>query len=363
MATALVQHEALWVAAWASDSEGSLHCLAVPLIVRPPDGPALAVGLDERALAAVAGARWMVRLGVSVPPAAAAASLQEQRVRVLHASLMRTLDERAGVLARAPPRVASLVARRLYALDADLARRGGELTWTSAGAQAFVDAARDALRELGAVVDALALALDRGVDCPSAAAAGVALLPPPPGTPQSAADFAASVAAHVQKAGEELRSLSEAAARGAAEVARAAAEPPLAALGRRGAAPDDGLLLMFRGHCESLFKKAGWVLGEGLVCVVVWGGAGAPVAARAQTLRLLSHYPGPTLHEDICQTLLTPGPDDLRRSRLGRPAGPPGVGCATGVRGDARGRCARPGAGAQRGRRAGRRRLGNRCGE
>ena len=264
LATVLVQHEVLWSASWATSAEHALAGLAVPLVAVGAGGPGgspptLSPGLPESALTAAADARWMARLGCPVPPAAASAALQESRLRALHTSLARTLgEERPAALGSAPPAVIALLAPRAAALDAELARRGGYLTWTSAGAAAFAAAAAAAVRELAALADAAGTALARGVEGAVEAVGRVALVPLP-GNPVDPAAFVEAARAASAAASADLDAAAAAARQGVADLVDLSCCPPASPLFTSSAhswRPDPATLAALADHAEASFTRA-----------------------------------------------------------------------------------------------------------
>lgn len=208
LTAALVQFETSWAAAAGDAAEAALAGLAAPLVVPVPDGDGrLEPGLDKRVLAAAADARWLARLGCAVPPRAAAAAHHEARLARLHASLTHALDTRAAALDDASPRAVALLAPHAAAFDASVATRGGRLTWSSAGAAAFVADVDAKARALAATAAALEHALEADLDGGVARVRGVALLPTVGGegaTPVTPADFEAAAVEWAGRAGQQL---------------------------------------------------------------------------------------------------------------------------------------------------------------
>ena len=264
LATVLTQHEALWTAAWASSAEHALAGLSVPLVVMAStpsssSSLSLAPGLTDAALAVAADARWMGRLGCLVPPAAASAALQEGRLRSLHTSLARTLcEERPAALAGAPPAVIALLAPRTTALDAELARRGADLTWTSAGAATFVADAAAAVRELAALAESAGAVLSRGVDG-ALASVGAVPLAPLPTDPVDPATFVATTKAAAAAASSDLAAALATAQQGLADLVDLASSPPASPLFTSGTTPwhpDPAIVTALYHHAEACFARA-----------------------------------------------------------------------------------------------------------
>ncbi|KAK9841874.1 hypothetical protein WJX81_008571 [Elliptochloris bilobata] len=145
LATTLVKFEALWHSAWLSRVEQSRAALHSALIVRHPQTGKPLVNFDVALGELVREAKWLGRLGCSVPEAARRVLLQEHKFKFYYSRLAHLLREYERVVDGVPAEARALLKVHLADLEARL--RPGELvlTWASLNVDGFLHSLQQGL--------------------------------------------------------------------------------------------------------------------------------------------------------------------------------------------------------------------------
>ncbi|XP_054862859.1 dynein axonemal heavy chain 5 isoform X2 [Amphiprion ocellaris] len=147
-AVVLLQYEALHLQGWSQAAEGAPPRLSAALLVRHHNSKALSVNLDPVVLEVLQEARWMSRLGVTVPQAVLRMASREEPLRALYSRLLELLQDYSSVLGRIPPLLLPVLQPLVSRVEAALSPGLTTLSWTAGCTDGFVDSVYEALTEL-----------------------------------------------------------------------------------------------------------------------------------------------------------------------------------------------------------------------
>ncbi|XP_008293860.1 dynein heavy chain 5, axonemal [Stegastes partitus] len=150
-AVVLLQYEALHLQGWRQAAEGAPYRLSAALLVRHENSKALYVNLDPVVLEVLQEARWMTRLGVTVPPVILKMASREVALKALHSRLLQLLQDYSSVLASIPALLVPVLQPFISRVEAALSPGLTTLSWTALSTDAFIDGVYAALTELDQV--------------------------------------------------------------------------------------------------------------------------------------------------------------------------------------------------------------------
>ncbi|XP_042366785.1 dynein axonemal heavy chain 5 [Plectropomus leopardus] len=151
MAVALLQYELLHLQGWSQAAESAPPRLSAALLVRQQSSKEVFVNLDPVVLEVLQEARWMTKLGVTVPKVVLKMTSREAHVKALYKRLLELLQDYSSVVARIPPLLFPLMAPFVGRVEAALSPGLTTLSWTSLNTDLFIDAVYRALRDLNQV--------------------------------------------------------------------------------------------------------------------------------------------------------------------------------------------------------------------
>ncbi|XP_059182778.1 dynein axonemal heavy chain 5 [Centropristis striata] len=151
MAVVLLQYEVLHLQAWSQAAEGAPHSLSAALLVRQLSSKELLVNLDPVVLEVLEEARWMTKLGLSVPKVILKMASREAEVKALHKRLLELLQDYSSATASIPPLLFPLMQPFIGRVEAALSPGLTTLSWTSLNTETFIDGVYRALKDLDQV--------------------------------------------------------------------------------------------------------------------------------------------------------------------------------------------------------------------
>ncbi|XP_070784429.1 dynein axonemal heavy chain 5 [Enoplosus armatus] len=150
-AVVLLQYEVLHLQGWSQAAESAPHCLNAALLVRHEDSKEVSVNLDPVVLEVLQEARWMTKLGVTVPKVILKMTSREAQVKALYKRLLDLLQDYSSVVARIPPFLFPLMKPFIGRVEASLSPGLTTLSWTALNTDAFIESVYLALKELDQV--------------------------------------------------------------------------------------------------------------------------------------------------------------------------------------------------------------------
>jgi len=138
VARALIEYETLWHHAWARSIEAAKSGLQATLIIRHPRSGMLFVNFDREITQLIREAKYMQRMGISVPESALMVLLQEEKFMHFFNELSFALKEYERVLAMVPPVCRPILRPHLADLDRKLEPGMSLLTWQSMNIDAYL---------------------------------------------------------------------------------------------------------------------------------------------------------------------------------------------------------------------------------
>ncbi|KAI4787750.1 hypothetical protein KUCAC02_036273 [Chaenocephalus aceratus] len=186
MAVALLQYEVLHLQGWSQAAESAPHRLSAALLVRHESSKEVFVNLDPVVLEVLQEARWMAKLGVTVPKAVQKMTSREAHVKALYKRLLDLLQDYSSVLSRVPPLLCPLMQPFISRVEASLSPGLITLSWSALNTDTFIESVYVALKDLDQVSKAASDLLECRVEqllqdmssCP------LLLLPVSPVSPQ-----------------------------------------------------------------------------------------------------------------------------------------------------------------------------------
>ncbi|XP_069033626.1 dynein axonemal heavy chain 5 [Embiotoca jacksoni] len=160
MAAVLLQYELLHLQAWREAAERAPRCLSAALLVRHEYSKEVLVNLDPVVLEVLQEARWMTRLGVTVPEVIVKMSRREAQVKALYSRLQDLLQDYHCVVSRIPPLLLPLMQPFFSHVEASLSPGLTTLSWSALSSDGFLHSVRAAVRELDLVAKTASDLLD-----------------------------------------------------------------------------------------------------------------------------------------------------------------------------------------------------------
>ncbi|XP_049912492.1 dynein axonemal heavy chain 5 [Epinephelus moara] len=151
MAVVLLQYEVLHLQGWSQAAETAPHCLSATLLVRHENSKEVFVNLDPLVLEVLQEARWMTKLGVTVPKVVLKMTSREAQVKALYKRLLELLQDYGLVVARIPSFLFPLMQPFIGRVEAALSPGLTALSWTSLNTDSFINSVYQALKDLDQV--------------------------------------------------------------------------------------------------------------------------------------------------------------------------------------------------------------------
>ncbi|CAK6981993.1 LOW QUALITY PROTEIN: dynein axonemal heavy chain 5-like, partial [Scomber scombrus] len=151
LAVVLLQYELLHLQGWSEAAERTPHCLSAALLVRHQNNKEVFVNLDPEVLEVLQEARWMTKLGVTVPNVIMKMTSREAKLKALHSRLLEMLQDYSSVVARIPPLLFPLMQPFIGRVEAALSPGLTTLSWTTLSTDGFIGSVYLALKELDQV--------------------------------------------------------------------------------------------------------------------------------------------------------------------------------------------------------------------
>ncbi|XP_071340329.1 dynein axonemal heavy chain 5 isoform X1 [Trachinotus anak] len=148
MAVVLLQYEALHLRGWSQAAESAPHCLSAALLVRHENSKEVFVNLDPVVLEVLQEARWMTKLGVTVPTVVLKMTSGEAQIRAVYRRLLDLLQDYSSVVGRIPPLLLPLMQPFISRVEAALSPGLTTLSWTTLSPDGFIESVYLALKEL-----------------------------------------------------------------------------------------------------------------------------------------------------------------------------------------------------------------------
>ncbi|XP_051241668.1 dynein axonemal heavy chain 5 isoform X2 [Dicentrarchus labrax] len=151
MAVVLLQYEVLHIQGWSQAAESAPHCLNAALLVRQENSKEVFVNLDPVVMEVLQEARWMTKLGVTVPKVILKMSCREEQVKALYRRLLELLKDYSSVVARIPSFLFPLMQPFIGRVEVALSPGLTTLSWTALNTDSFIESVYLALNELDQV--------------------------------------------------------------------------------------------------------------------------------------------------------------------------------------------------------------------
>ncbi|XP_041817844.1 dynein heavy chain 5, axonemal [Chelmon rostratus] len=151
MAAVLLQYEVLHLQAWSQAAESAPQSLNAALLVRHENSKEVFVNLDPVVLEVLQEARWMTKLGASVPKVIVKMSCREAEIKALSRRLLELLQDYRSVVSRIPPFLFPLMRPFIGRVEAALSPGLTTLSWTALNTDAFIQSVYLALKDLDQV--------------------------------------------------------------------------------------------------------------------------------------------------------------------------------------------------------------------
>ncbi|XP_028288430.1 dynein heavy chain 5, axonemal [Parambassis ranga] len=160
MAVVLLQYEVLHLQKWSQAAEGAPQRLNTTLLVRHENSKEFFVNLDPVVLEVLQEARWMNKLGVTVPKVILKITSREAKLKTLYNQLLELLLDYRSVVGRIPPLLLPLMQPFINRVEAALSPGLSTLTWTALSTDGFIQSVYVALRDLDHVAKVASDLLD-----------------------------------------------------------------------------------------------------------------------------------------------------------------------------------------------------------
>ncbi|KAK2859784.1 hypothetical protein Q5P01_004404 [Channa striata] len=151
IAVVLLQYEMLHLRAWSQAAERAPHSLNASLLVRHEATKEVLVNLDPVVLEVLQEARWMSKLGATVPKVVIKLMSREGQLKGLYNRLLELLRDYSSVVDRIPPLLHPLMQPLIGRVDTALSPGLTTLSWKSLNTDGFIDSVYLALKELDQV--------------------------------------------------------------------------------------------------------------------------------------------------------------------------------------------------------------------
>ncbi|KAL7373953.1 hypothetical protein ABVT39_018239 [Epinephelus coioides] len=151
MAVVLLQYEVLHLQGWSQAAETAPHCLSATLLVRHENSKEVFVNLDPLVLEVLQEARWMTKLGVTIPKVVLKMTSREAQIKALYKRLLELLQDYSLVVARIPSFLFPLMQPFIGRVEAALSPGLTALSWTSLNTDSFINSVYQALKDLDQV--------------------------------------------------------------------------------------------------------------------------------------------------------------------------------------------------------------------
>ncbi|XP_067341693.1 dynein axonemal heavy chain 5-like [Channa argus] len=120
IAVVLLQYEMLHLRAWSQAAESAPHSLSAALLVRHETTKEVFVNLDPVVLEVLQEARWMNKLGATVPKVIIKMMNREEQLKALDHRLLELLQDYSSVVHRIPPLLLPLMQPFICRVEAAL---------------------------------------------------------------------------------------------------------------------------------------------------------------------------------------------------------------------------------------------------
>ncbi|KAM9337116.1 dynein axonemal heavy chain 5 [Symphorus nematophorus] len=151
MAVVFLQYELLHLQEWSQAAESAPHCLNAAVLVRHENCKEVFVNLDPMVLEVLQEARWMTKLGVTVPKVILKMSCREAQVKALYQSLLELLQDYSSVVSRIPPLLLPLMEPFISRVEAALSPGLTTLSWAALNTDTFIQSMYQSLKDLDQV--------------------------------------------------------------------------------------------------------------------------------------------------------------------------------------------------------------------
>ncbi|XP_067341566.1 dynein axonemal heavy chain 5 isoform X2 [Channa argus] len=148
IAVVLLQYEMLHLRAWSQAAESAPHSLSAALLVRHETTKEVFVNLDPVVLEVLQEARWMNKLGATVPKVIIKMMNREEQLKALDHRLLELLQDYSSVVHRIPPLLLPLMQPFIGRVEAALSPGLTTFSWMSLNADGFIASVYLALKEL-----------------------------------------------------------------------------------------------------------------------------------------------------------------------------------------------------------------------
>ncbi|XP_064629693.1 uncharacterized protein LOC135488785 isoform X2 [Lineus longissimus] len=153
IATALVTFESLWFAQLKVHIENAKAGLKATLFIHHPETRKIMVNADERVLELIQEAKWLLRLGISIPESAHVVLRQEGRFKNYKDHLELVLKDFDIVCSDIPECFVELFAHHIDAVKMNLQPGLSTLAWNSMNIDAFLHQVHTAITKLKYLVE------------------------------------------------------------------------------------------------------------------------------------------------------------------------------------------------------------------
>ncbi|KAM7390019.1 hypothetical protein PAMA_008269 [Pampus argenteus] len=148
MAVVLLQYEMLHLQGWSEAVERAPHCLNAALLVRHENNKEVFVNLDPVVLEVLQEARWMNKLGVTVPKVVLKMTSREAQLKALYSRLLALLQDYSSAVARIPALLFPLMQPFIGRVEAALSPGLTTLSWTTLNTDGFIGSVHLAVKQL-----------------------------------------------------------------------------------------------------------------------------------------------------------------------------------------------------------------------
>ncbi|XP_068593236.1 dynein axonemal heavy chain 5 [Cebidichthys violaceus] len=151
MAVVLLHDELLHLQGWSQAAESAPRCLSAALLVRHENSKEVLVNLDPVLLEVLQEARWMTKIGVTVPKVVLKMTSREAEIKALYERLLELLQDFGSAVTRIPPLILPLMRPFVGRVEAALSPGLTTLSWSALNTDDFLESVSRALRDLDQV--------------------------------------------------------------------------------------------------------------------------------------------------------------------------------------------------------------------
>ncbi|XP_030612273.1 dynein heavy chain 5, axonemal [Archocentrus centrarchus] len=209
LAVVLLQYEVLHLKGWSQAAESTPHYLSASLLVRHENSKEVFVNLDPVVLEVLQEARWMGKLGVSVPKVIQKMTSREPQLRDMYRRLLELLQDYSAVVGRIPPLLLPLMQPFIGHVEAALSPGLTSLSWSALNTDGFIQNVYVALKDLDLVAKMATDLLDCRIGRLLQATSSCCLLLLPEDSPVSPQDLLLQTESLVQAAAVTLKRQSQ----------------------------------------------------------------------------------------------------------------------------------------------------------